>query len=521
MTSSPKKYKCRLCDFETDEMPENEKCPSCGRKAIRLGPELGTWRGNHPLENCECPYCKDPTLRTISEKIIELAGSRKEAKEIVPAIAIYLMHRFWIYTFSDNEEVVVYSPEKGIYERGGDVKIKGIAQEIINIADSRGDFSKGAAGEVVGHIQRSTYIERENFEPPTNFICLKNGIYDTLKGAIMPHSPTMRFLSRLGIAYKPKAECPKINQFLIEVLQEQDIKMLEELVGFLLLRDYRFQKAFMFNGEGSNGKSTLLNVITKFLGEENVSHVALQDFAENRFAMVNLYCKYANIYADLSDKALKDSGKFKMLTGGDPIYADQKFRSTFRFDNFAKLLFSCNRIPLSRDNSDAFFRRWVIIDFTRQFIGKDEKRNLLAELTTEEELSGFLNLALLALDRLVLQNEFTNIESVEKMRELYIRKSDSIHAFVMDSLEPAIDGMVSKSMMWSKYLKYCGDKHVLVAVEKVFWERIPQLFQVESLQTEKLVDGVQKKGQRVFRGIVWKGLPPDELPLDKDPQKTL
>ena len=522
MADSPsqKKYKCQLCDFEMDEKPVNGKCPSCGRKAVKLGPELGTWTGNHPIENCGCAYCKDQSLRTISEKIIELADDKTTLKEIAPTIAAYLMHRFWIYTFSDNEEVVLYSAEKGIYERGGEVKLKGIAQEIINIADTRGNFGKKSAEEVVGHVQRSTYIERENFEPPLNFVCLQNGIYDTEKGEFLQHSPEMRFLTKLGINYKPGADCPKISEFLSQVLQPEDVPMLEELCGYLLLRDYRFQKAFMFNGEGSNGKSTLLNIIIKFLGEENVSHIALQDLTESRFAIVNLYCKYANVYADLSDRALKDSGRFKMLTGGDPIYAEQKFRAHFRFDNFAKLLFSCNRIPLSRDNSDAFFRRWVILDFKNQFLGKSEKRNLSAELTTEVELSGLLNLALLGLDRLLINNEFTNIESVDKMRETYIRKSDSIHAFAMDMLEPSIDGAIPKPELWTRYLKYCGDNRVLVAIEKAFWERIPQLFQVESAQLS--ISG--KKGVRAFRGITWKRLDNDEhkdVVEKEEPQRKL
>ncbi len=457
---------------------------------------------NHPPKSCTCKYCTDKDHRTIAEEIMSLVETGRAGKtQIVPRIASYCMHRYWIYSFDDNEEIVIYDEKEGIYRRGGDIFLKGVAQEIINIAGSRDIFGTRSVNEIIGHIQRSTYTSRDSFEPPKNFICLKNGIYDVESGAFLPHSPDFHFLSKLQVAYDPNAKCLKIDQFLKEVLQPEDILMFEEITGYLLLRDYRFQRAFMFNGEGSNGKSTLLGILTKFLGYENVSHVPLQGLAEDKFAVSNLYQKYANIYADLSSDALNDTGVFKMLTGGDRIYADVKFKNPFGFNNFAKLLFSCNRIPLSKDNSDAFFRRWIIIDFRNKFEGKAEKRNLLAELTTPEELSGLFNRALVGLRRLLENNEFSNISSVEAMRESYIRKSDSIQAFAMDMLQPDMDGVVEKKVLWNSYLKYCGDNKVVSTSETMFYRRLPTLFSLREEQLTIEKDGIRRR-ERVYRGIM-------------------
>jgi putative DNA primase/helicase len=78
------------------------------------------------------------------------------------------------------------------------------------------------------------------------------------------------------------------------------------------------------------------------------------------------------------------------LTGNDEFPAEFKYKPPFKFRNYAKLVFSCNEIPECNDKTDAFFRRLIIINFPRQFLGDKEDHNLIGKLTTEEEFSGLL-----------------------------------------------------------------------------------------------------------------------------------
>src|SRR3990170_3577435 len=117
---------------------------------------------------------------------------------------------------------------------------------------------------------------------------------------------------------------------------------MQEWVGYCLWRNYEAQKAMLLIGEGHNGKSTAINLIKALLGIKNISCRSLQELELNRFAKADLYSELANLYPDLSDQALKSTGTFKMLTGGDPITAEYKFRNGFSYINYAKLTFSCN-----------------------------------------------------------------------------------------------------------------------------------------------------------------------------------
>ena len=184
---------------------------------------------------------------------------------------------------------------------------------------------------------------------------------------------------------------------------------------------------------GGNGKSTFLNAVIKFVGADNVSNVSLQQLASNRFAAANLVGKLANICADLPTKRLEDTQLFKGITGGDTIQAERKFKTSFSFQPYARLLFSANRLPQSPDSSEAFFDRWIIVPFGRRFRGtKREVKmdKLLDRLTRPEELSGVLNKALDALDRLRRARHFTEPESTIRALSEYRAITDCLQVWL-------------------------------------------------------------------------------------------
>jgi putative DNA primase/helicase len=250
--------------------------------------------------------------------------------------------------------------------------------------------------EVVNYIRRETYVDREAFNADLNLINLENGVYNIEQGQMLPHSPSYMFTHRLPITYHAAAKCPTIEKFLEDIQPDETQKKgLLELIGYCLYRTYPIQRAFLAVGDGANGKSTFINLVKKFLSASNTASLSLHELEEQRFAKGVLYDKHANLYPDLSSRALSQTGIFRMLTGGDQITADKKFREQFNFVNYAKMIFSANQVPRSPvDDSDAFYRRWIIENFPNTFEGDKADPHILDKLTTMEELSGLLNLAL-------------------------------------------------------------------------------------------------------------------------------
>ena len=392
-------------------------------------------------------------------------------------IAELLLEKNTFVTLPDTEEILRY--EDGVYLPGGETFIKSRIQRNVS------DVSKHLCEEAIAHVQRSSYRKRSDFDDNPMTLVLENCLFDLETFEMQAHSPEYLSRVKLPVSYDPLADCPRITRFLGEVMYPEDIPVAQEFVGYCLWKRYDGQKAVMLVGEGSNGKSTLISIIKALLGIQNISSRGLQELELNRFAKADLYGKLANLYADLPDTALKSTGTFKMLTGGDPISAEYKFRNAFPFVNYAKLIFSANKVPEVYEDTTAFFRRWIILTFPNRFEGDKENKNLLQELETPEELSGFLNWALDGLKRLKANSwRFSNSKSTDQVRDEYIRKSSPIQAFLDDRTKEASDAYVVKQDLYSAFTEYCRTNKLPAVTQQTFFHNLPIYVRVETVRKE-------------------------------------
>jgi len=392
-------------------------------------------------------------------------------------------------TLIDSEEILVY--RNGRYIQGGEAEIKRRLEQLVG-----NDLRKNTVEEVLGHIRRRTFRRREDFDAGPFILNLRNGLLDLRTYELKPHSPDYLSLVQLPVVFDPQADCPLIKKFLSEVLYAEDIPVVQEFAGYLLWRDYPNAKVLLLVGDGSNGKSTFINVLKALLGIDNIASRSLQELELNRFAKASLFGKLANLYADLPDQALKSVGIFKILTGGDPVTAEHKFHNGFTFINYAKMVFSCNRIPEVYEDTTAFFRRLIIVTFPNTF-KEQADQNLLTKLTTPEELSGFFNWALEGLKRLKGNGwNFSYSKSTSEVRQEYIRKSSPIRAFLMDCTEVDALSFLSKKQLYTAFTEYCRLKRLPSVTEQTFFRNLPQFAAVQEARPK--IEGEQVRG---FNGL--------------------
>lgn len=298
--------------------------------------------------------------------------------------------------------------------------------------------------------------------PPHHLINLENGILDLNTMQLGPHNPELFFVSKIPIIYDPSKKCPNFMRFLGDVLAPEWHDTVQELFGYCLIRNNNARKAFMLLGSGNNGKSLFLEIMISWIGRRNVSSFSLHQLEFGRFALAGLLGKHLNVFADLPQTPLGKSDIFRILTGGDTIDAEQKFRDSFTFKPYAKLVFSTNRLPpVKEDEVDAFFKRWILIPFERSFADDaDQRERIIEACTTDDEKSGILNWAIEGLKRLLLNGHFSNEKQSEEIRETWMRESNPMYDFLVDTIEPWPEGKIEKEELWQKYLKYCEDHGV-------------------------------------------------------------
>ena len=425
-------------------------------------------------------------------------------------VALTLMERERYITDIETDEMYVF--KDGIYRPVGENVVMDKAVGIV------ADCTEHYAGQVCFHIRSRTHRTRDEFNPDPDVVPLLNGLYRISTGVLEQHSGDRVYTYQLPVTHVQDADCPRIKKFISEVVRPADALLLQEIVGYCLLRSYKFQKAFMLTGSGANGKGVFLHLLTHFLGQENVSAISLQDIAGDRFTVVELRGKLANIHSDLSSKSVGDLGLFKMATGEDPIDGAVKFlQRKIRFKNVAKMLFSANKVPEIKEDTDAVYRRWLVVDFPNSFYGPRRDVDLLSKLLKPEELSGFLNWALEGLKRLMAKGEFSRSPSTDEVRTQYQRMASPLMAFTEDCLAIDPQGWVSKEDLFHYFVVYC-DAHGLPKPSKSQVGRdLPRY--VASVKDERRQCGALR--ERGWGGVKYKGEDKDEPGETTTPAKTL
>lgn len=410
-------------------------------------------------------------------------------------------------TMRDNETIFSFDEESGCWRPDGQIRIKEHVEQLLSLDPCLSRLlTIHLLNEVVERVRWSTYSDRDVFRPPPNRICVKNGVLDLETGLLERHGSTFGFLNSIPVTYDPAATCPEIDRFITEVAGEYTWTLCE-IAGYCLVDSNKHQKGFLFIGFGDNGKSTFCSLLKTFLGSENVSTIPLQELEENRFSKAELYGKKANIFSDIPNRGLHETGSFKTLTGGDTITAEHKFQRPFQFINHAKLIFSCNIVPESRDDSDAFFRRWILIPFLKTIPPGKKDKSLLEKLTTEQELSGFLNKAIVAYKDLEQRGTFTNEGNVEEIRKLYVRLSDPIGTYIDERVELDEHSFIVKQQLFQDFTEYCKvKKYAKKFSQKTFFKAFLEKTPTGYVQDTR--ENVEGSSIHVFKGIKLAGTRP-------------
>lgn len=379
------------------------------------------------------------------------------------AWANYIIKNFNVVTCDG--EILIYDKLTGRFVVGAD-DIK-MWMERTHATLSNRDFF-----EILAHVKNRTYLSPQDrkliYEKHLKLLLLKNGVFNIETKELQDFSPDFFFTGApLPFEYNAEADCPTIKKFLGEILKEQDVLIVQEMAGYCFLRDMPFHKAFMMIGAGRNGKSTLINLLVTAFGTDNVSKLGLQQISKGGFVLAHLKDKMLNVYPDLPAYALGDTGYFKVLTGGDWITVDRKFKDPTSFINYAKMIFSCNKLPEAKDDTTAFFRRWILMNFPNEFTPDKADPHLLKKLTTPEELSGFFNWALEGLRRLFENRAFSYSKTTDEVQDQYERLSNSLLAFVKDCIEVDTSAVLTKDEFYKRYATYCRELNLPIKTKTI------------------------------------------------------
>ncbi|MDL2280348.1 phage/plasmid primase, P4 family [Selenomonadales bacterium OttesenSCG-928-I06] len=382
------------------------------------------------------------------------------------------------------KEMKIVSYKKQIYIYKDGTYVIGESEILKKIIELYPTSKITARNEVMDWIRINSYIREP--EKHEYIINLKNGRLDLKNMKLLSHSSEVIDFQQVNASYDPKIYHESVDKMIQKVFRYDRalINLFEEMLGYILIKNNRFQKLFILFGEGSNGKSTILRLIRHFTGLNNYSTLSIKDL-EDKFKTAELEHKIVNIGDDIPHTHIKDSSKLKSLSRGEAVTVERKNKDPFTLINYAKLIFSTNKIPHVSDKSHGFYRTLILVPLNAVFSAQDEdfNPNIDDEVTTDKALSYVLNIAIRGYKRLMKQGKFTESEKVKKALELYQMENTYPLQWVLDT-EISVEELQNKPINdhFTEFKIWCEQNNIKnIPEQRNFSRDICKKFDFESV----------------------------------------
>jgi P4 family phage/plasmid primase-like protien len=239
----------------------------------------------------------------------------------------------------------------------------------------------------------------EKLDADPMLLGVKNGVIDLRTGDFRQARQEDYITKRAGTAFDAGAACPNWITFLDKIFMN-DAKLIayvQRYCGYILTGRTGEEVLCVLWGQGSNGKSTLREVLFALLGEYAVaSDASLLVTAKKTGATPELArligCRLVTINETQQGDHLNEA-RVKFITGHDTMSARNLYEGPVDFTPTHKSVLTTNHKPIVRGTDKGIWRRIHLWPFLYTF--PEEKKDVnFREEKLLPELPGILNWAL-------------------------------------------------------------------------------------------------------------------------------
>ena len=318
----------------------------------------------------------------------------------------------------------------------------------------------------------------ESLEVGVNFA---NGFLDS-QGVLHEHSPKFGKTFTMPFNYIPEraTEAHKWSEYLEDAWgddpdYEDKVAALQEAFASAMFgvgTDY--QRAILIFGKAGTGKSQVLDVLRAMMPPEAVCSIPPHLWSE-RFVLADMVGKTLNICGELPEAGNIGGDTFKAVIVGDELRTERKQQPGFMIKPMAAHWFASNFLPRSKDTSEGFTRRWLILAFDKVVPVEDRIPNY-AQVLVAEEREAIAAWAVQGLYRLQKRNGYTLPASHVELLGQVKRANNSVAAFLLATSKVDVTGLADDKID----LMSCFDQYVWYSREisrgyPVGYERFHQM----------------------------------------------
>jgi len=337
-------------------------------------------------------------------------------------------------------------------------------------------------------------IDSEEWDSEASTLNTPGGLVDLLTGDIRPTLHT-DYVTRITAVAPLDKPCPAWDQFLQSVFENDNdvIDFIQAMLGYCLTGSNREQKLFFFHGKGSNGKSTLLDLVEWLMGVYSLklpASVLMQTkLSSHPTELAQLQGRRLASSSEIEDGQYWAESRIKELTGDEMLSARFMRQDFFQFRQTQKHIICGNYRPRLKGGDSAMQRRMVLVPFSASFTGQNMDKNLPAKL--REEAPAILHWMIQgavrwAADGLVVP------ETIRAASAEYMRVMDDLAEWVEDCCETGADLKESNKMLFASFSEW----------KRARAEKIPSIATWgERMRQQLNLEGYRTKHSRGYKGI--------------------
>lgn len=298
----------------------------------------------------------------------------------------------------------------------------------------------------------------QQYNSDNYLIATQNGTLSLRSGKFYQSKREDYLTLQIGAEYNPEADCPRWKQFLTEVFKDDKelIDFIQKVVGYSLTGDTIEQLMFIFYGFGKNGKSVFINTIQALLGDY-AGTASFKTFdADKRTEQTNdLAILKGKRFVSMSESGAErklNEPLIKQVTGGDKISCRLLFKENFEYVPQFKLFLATNHKPIISQSDFGIWRRLVLIPFTVNFEGREEK-GLEEKLLSE--IPGILNWAIEGLKRWLNEGLKPFPNAIKEATDVYKKDSDTVGQWLEKRTVSNPTALTQSSLAFNDYRDWC------------------------------------------------------------------
>jgi putative DNA primase/helicase len=247
------------------------------------------------------------------------------------------------------------------------------------------------------------------------------------------------------------------------------------------------QSVFILWGNGSNGKSVLLNILNKMLDKayKPVSKNVILNMAYGKSAgpeLIDIKDSRLVTFSETGQDDELNAEIIKTISGGDAITARGLYKEPITFKLQCKLLICTNNKPKFNGNDFAMTRRLKFIPFEASFVDKPNPNNNkqfkinkdLEKTIIENHLDEFFTFCVRGSKKWFKTKVFELPAVILQEQNKYFDGQGNLQKYFDENIIQKEGSRIARSKMYLNYKEYCDDNGTTSLNKSAFFEKISQ-----------------------------------------------